>query len=73
MLGGNDEQIAGAIQNMLANTTGVICDGAKESCALKLSTSAEEAVISAYLACSDVIVPKSKGIISSSAEDTIKI
>lgn len=72
MLGGNDEQIAGAVQNMLANTTGVICDGAKESCALKLSTSAEEAVISAYLACSDVIVPKSKGIISSSVEDTIK-
>lgn len=72
MLGGNDRQIAGAVENMLSNLTGMVCDGAKESCALKLSTSAGEAVISAYLACSDTIVPQRTGIIGSSAEKTIE-
>jgi L-cysteine desulfidase len=72
MLGGTDEQIAGAADNMLANLTGMICDGAKASCSMKLSTSAGEAVLSAYLACTDVIVPKNTGIISSSVEQTIK-
>lgn len=72
MLGGTDAQIAGAADNMLANLTGMICDGAKASCSMKLSTSAGEAVLSAYLACTDVIVPKNTGIISSSVEQTIK-
>ncbi|NLZ53365.1 MAG: serine dehydratase subunit alpha family protein, partial [Thermoanaerobacteraceae bacterium] len=58
ILGGDDVKIAGSIKNMLANLTGMICDGAKESCALKLSTSAGEAVLAAYLACNDVIVPE---------------
>lgn len=71
MLGGSDEQIAGAAQNILANLTGMICDGAKESCALKLSTSAGEAVISSYLAFSNIIVPKKIGIVSGKVEDTI--
>jgi L-cysteine desulfidase len=72
MLGGTDEQIAGAADNMLANLTGMICDGAKESCSMKLSTSAGEAVLSAYLAYTDIIVPKNTGIISGSVEQTIK-
>jgi len=72
MLGGTDDQIAGAANNMLANLTGMICDGAKESCSMKLSTSAGEAVLSAYLACADIIVPKNIGIISGSVEQTIR-
>lgn len=72
LLGGNDRQISGAVQNMLSNLTGMICDGAKESCALKLSTSAGEAVISAYLACNNTIVPQETGIIGASAEKTIE-
>lgn len=72
ILGGDDNQIAGAVKNMLANLTGMICDGAKESCALKLSTSAGEAVISAYLSCSGVIVPAGTGIIGNTAEETIQ-
>lgn len=72
MLGGTDEQIAGAANNMLANLTGMICDGAKESCSMKLSTSAGEAVLSAYLAYTNIIVPKNTGIISGSVEQTIR-
>ncbi len=72
MLGGNDEQISGAAQNMLSNLTGMICDGAKGTCGLKLATSAEEAVLSAYLAMEDVIVKSQVGIIGSTVEETIK-
>ena len=72
LLGGNDVQISGACQNMLSNLTGMICDGAKESCAFKLSTSAGEAVLAAYLANEDIIVRSNTGIIGDSIEDTIK-
>lgn len=72
MLGGDDNQIAGAVQNMIANLTGMLCDGAKETCALKLSTSAGEAVLAAYLACENVIVKPNTGILGGTAEETIK-
>src|SRR5699024_469475 len=71
MLGGDDEKIAGSCNNILANLTGTICDGAKDTCAFKLSTSAEEAVISAYLAMEGVIAEKNVGIVGASIEDTI--
>ncbi|MBZ2174611.1 L-serine ammonia-lyase, iron-sulfur-dependent, subunit alpha [Schnuerera sp. xch1] len=72
MLGGKDEQISGTCNNMLANLTGMICDGAKESCALKLATSASESVISAYLANENIIVKNNVGIIGENIEETIK-
>lgn len=72
LLGGDDEQIAGAVKNMLANLTGMICDGAKESCSMKLSTSAGEAVISAYLAMAGNIVPSQSGIVTGTIENAIR-
>lgn len=72
LLGGKDFQIEGACQNMLANLTGMICDGAKETCSFKLATSAEVAVISAYLAMENVIAKPNTGIIGNTIEDTIK-
>lgn len=72
ILGGDDQQIEGACQNMLSNLTGMICDGAKETCAFKLSTSAGEAVIAAYLAKEGVIVRPNIGIIGNSIENTIE-
>lgn len=71
MLGGTDEQIQGSAQNLLANLTGMVCDGAKESCAMKLSTSAAEGIMAAYLALEDVVVPTNTGIIAKSIEGTI--
>lgn len=72
MLGGSSEQIAGACINMLSNLTGMFCDGAKESCALKLSTSAAESVLAAYLANEDVIIENNTGIIGNNIEESIK-
>lgn len=50
----------------------MICDGAKETCALKLSTSAGEAILSSYLALDNIIVKSNIGILGSTAEETIK-
>lgn len=71
-LGGNNEQINNAINIMAANITGIICDGAKEGCALKLSTAAGTAVESALMAIRGMKVPSDNGIIADRAEDTIK-
>lgn len=72
MLGGDYSKIEGSCTNMLANLLGMLCDGAKDTCSLKLSTSAEEAVITSYLAIKGVIAEKNVGVIGSSIEDTIK-
>lgn len=71
LLGGTDEMIAGAATNVYANLTGMVCDGAKESCSMKLSTSAEEAIISAYLAVNGMISDKSTGVVGKTIEETI--
>lgn len=72
MLGGNLEEIEGSASNMFANLAGMLCDGAKDTCSLKLSTSAGEAVISSYLALEGVIVKPNVGIIGDSIEKTIQ-
>lgn len=72
LMGANDTQIDGVIKNMIANTSGMICDGAKVGCALKLATSASAAVQSALLAMNNCIVPARNGIVAETAEDTIK-
>lgn len=71
LMGGSYEQIDGTIKNMIGNLSGMICDGAKGSCALKVSTAAGAAVQSALLALNDSIIPSGTGIIAESAEETI--
>lgn len=72
LLGGDARQVAGAVQNMIGNLAGMICDGAKGGCALKLATSGAEAVLMAQLALAGVIIKASDGIISSAAEDSVQ-
>lgn len=72
LMGGSMRQIEGTIQNMIGNTSGMICDGAKVGCALKLATSASAAVQSAILAINDSIIPSKNGIIGVTVEDTIR-
>ena len=50
LMGGTYDQVAYAVQNMIANLTGMICDGAKPSCALKVTTGVSTAVLSAIMA-----------------------
>lgn len=72
LLGGSGKEIKGAVQNVLGCLTGMLCDGAKGGCALKLATCAGEAVYSAYYAMEDSIIQATDGIISAKAEDTAK-
>lgn len=71
-LGGTNEQIGGAIKNMVGTLTGMVCDGAKGGCAFKLSTASSEAIIQAKLAMANVIINDIDGIISPEAEKTIR-
>ncbi len=71
MLGGGQKEIAGACTNIFANLTGMLCDGAKESCSMKLSTSAEEAIIAAYLSINGVVSEANVGVVGENIEQTI--
>ncbi len=72
LLGGGIDEINNAINILAANLTGMICDGAKESCALKLYTAAAAAAESAFMAVSGMKVSSDSGIIFPEAEETIK-
>lgn len=71
LLGGNVSQIEGAMQTMFSNLTGMMCDGAKDGCAMKLSTCSGEAVMAARLALCGSIASKTDGIVSERIEETI--
>ncbi len=72
MMGGNLEQICGAVQNMMGGVAGMFCDGAKGGCALKLSICAGEAVYAALYAMDNSIIQETDGIISQAVEETTK-
>ncbi len=72
LLGGGIEKIKSAIQNMAGNVTGMFCDGAKAGCALKVSTSVQAAMQSAFLAIDGIMIEESDGIIEKNVVDTLK-
>ena len=72
MMGGETEQIDGVIKNILGDISGMVCDGAKVGCSLKLSTSVSSAIQAALLAMDNNIIPAGNGIIAVTVEDTIK-
>ncbi len=71
LLGGGTREISCAVKNMIANISGMICDGAKPGCALKVSTGAAAAVESALLAADGIEVSRHDGIIDNDIEKTI--
>lgn len=72
LMGGTYEQVAYAVQNMIANLTGMICDGAKPSCALKVTTGVSTAVLSAMMAMEDRCVTSVEGIIDEDVDQSIR-
>ena len=72
LMGGSFEQISFAVKNMIANLTGMICDGAKPSCALKLTTGVSTAVLSAMLAMQHKYVTSVEGIIDDDVDQSIR-
>lgn len=72
LMGGNYDQIAYSVKNMIANLTGMICDGAKPSCALKLTTGVGTGVMSALLAMQHKCVTSVEGIIDDDVDQSIR-
>ena len=72
LMGGHYEQMTFAVKNMIANVTGMICDGAKPSCALKLTTGVSTAVLSAMLAVQGNCVSSVEGIIDDDVDQSIR-
>lgn len=71
LMGGGYEEVAYAVKNMIANLTGMICDGAKPSCALKLASGVSTAVLSAMLAMDHRCVSSVEGIIDDDVDRSI--
>ena len=71
LMGGTFDQISAAVKNMIANLTGMICDGAKPSCALKLASGVSTAVLSAMLAMQQKCVTSCEGIIDDDVDKSI--
>ncbi|MEY8686796.1 serine dehydratase subunit alpha family protein [Bacteroides sp. AN502(2024)] len=72
LMGGNYNQVASAVQNMIANLAGMICDGAKPSCALKVTTGVSTAVLSAMMAIENRCVTSVEGIIDEDVDQSIR-
>ena len=71
LMGGGYEEMTYAVKNMVANLTGMICDGAKPSCAMKLTSGVSTAVFSAMLAMEHKCVTAVEGIIENDVDRTI--
>ena len=71
-MGGGYQQVIYAVQNMIATLTGMICDGAKPSCALKLTSGVSTAVVSAILAMEQKCVTAVEGIIEENVNRSIR-
>lgn len=72
LMGGGYDQVAAAVKNMIANLTGMICDGAKPSCAMKLTSGVSTAVLSAMMAMDGQCVTPVEGIIEEDVDRCIR-
>ncbi|MBR2063285.1 MAG: serine dehydratase subunit alpha family protein [Bacteroidales bacterium] len=70
--GGDYGQICAAIKNMIGNITGMVCDGAKVGCAMKVASGVSSALQSAVLAREGICISEHEGIIEKDIEKTIQ-
>ncbi|HQQ67259.1 MAG TPA: L-serine ammonia-lyase, iron-sulfur-dependent, subunit alpha, partial [Candidatus Cloacimonadota bacterium] len=71
LLGGDFQKVEYAIKNMIGNTAGMVCDGAKEGCSLKVATNTSAAVQAALLANMGKCISSNDGIITDDLDETI--
>jgi L-cysteine desulfidase len=71
LMGGSYEQVAYSVKNMIANLAGIVCDGAKPSCSLKVSSGVSTAVLSAIMAIQNDVVTSVEGIIEDDVDKSI--
>lgn len=71
LMGGDYQRVCYAVKNMIANLTGMICDGAKPSCSLKITSGVSTAVLSALLAIEGKCVTSAEGIVDDCVDKSI--
>ncbi len=71
LMGGTKTQLSYAIKNMIANLTGMICDGAKPSCSMKVASGVSTAMLSALMAMENKVVSAVEGIIDEDVDQSI--
>jgi len=72
LMGGNYTEITYAVKNMIANISGMICDGAKPGCALKVTSGISTAIMSAFLAMQHSYADSTEGIVEEDIDRTIR-
>lgn len=72
LMGGGYEEITFAIKNMIANISGMICDGAKPGCSLKVTSGVATAILSASLAIQHSYAAADEGIVEEDIDRTIR-
>ncbi|MBF9000104.1 L-cysteine desulfidase family protein [Vibrio nitrifigilis] len=72
LLGGTLEQISHTINSMIGDIAGIICDGAKTSCSMKVSSSASAAVKAALMALDGIRVTGNEGIVANDVDHSIR-
>ena len=72
LMSGDIKKVEGAMEHIVASLSGMICDGAKSGCAVKLASAASAAVQSAIIANQNCFVPSKNGIVGSSVEESIQ-
>ena len=71
LMGGDYEHICHSVKNMIANLTGMICDGAKPSCSLKITSGVSTALLSALLSIEGKCVTADEGIVDNCVDKSI--
>lgn len=72
LMGGNYDNVCSAVKNMVANLAGMLCDGAKPSCSMKISSGVSTAMMSAMLAMNGKCATSTEGIVSDDVDETIR-
>ena len=71
LMGGDYLRVCSSVKNMVANLTGMICDGAKPSCSLKITSGVSTAVLSALLSMEGKCVTSAEGIVDECVDKSI--
>lgn len=71
MKGGTKKQIEDTIINTLASAGGIVCDGAKPSCALKIAVSVDAAITASEMAMNNCVFQDGEGLVKNNIENTV--
>lgn len=72
LMGGDYDKICHSVKNMIANLAGMLCDGAKPGCSLKISSGVSTALLSAVLSMEGRFVTAAEGIVDDDVDKSIR-